>query len=51
MHILDLAGNEVLSTTTTKDNELKRPRPLMMAKAGDGLRFYNGKDYVVISSK
>ncbi len=51
MHILDLAGNEVLSTTTTKDNELKRPRPLMMAKAGDGLRFYNGKDYVVVSSK
>ena len=51
MHILDLAGNEVLSTTTTKDNELKRPRPLMMAKAGDGLRFYNGKDYVVINSK
>jgi hypothetical protein len=51
MHILDLAGNEVLSTTTTKDNELKRPRPLMMAKAGDALRFYNGKDYVVISLK
>lgn len=51
MHILDLAGNEVLSTTTTKDNELKRPRPLMMTKAGDGLRFYNGKDYVVISGR
>lgn len=51
MHILDLAGNEVLSTTTAKDNELKRPRPLMMAKAADGLRFYNGKDYVVISAK
>jgi len=51
MHILDLAGNEVLSTATTKDNELKRPRPLMMAKAADGLRLYNGKDYVVINSK
>ena len=51
MHILDLAGNEVLSATTSKDNELKRPRPLMMAKAADGLRFYNGKDYVVINSK
>ena len=51
MHVLDLAGNEVLSTTTTKDNELKRPRPLMMAKAADGLRFYNGKDYVVINLK
>jgi hypothetical protein len=51
MQILDLAGNQVLSTTTSKDNELKRPRPLMMTKAGDGLRFYNGKDYVSITSK
>jgi hypothetical protein len=49
MQILDLAGNQVLSTTTSKDNELKRPRPLMMTKAGDGLRFYNGKDYVSIT--
>jgi hypothetical protein len=51
MQILDLAGNQVLSTTTSKDNELKRPRPLMMTKAGDGLRLYNGKDYVSITSK
>ena len=51
MHILDLAGNEVLSTTTTKDNDMKRPRPLMMTKAADMVRFYNGKDYVVISAK
>jgi len=51
MQILDLAGNQVLSTTTSKDNELKRPRPLMMTKAGDGLRLYNGKDYVSITAK
>lgn len=51
LQILDLAGNQILSTTTTKDNELKRPRPLMMTKAGDGLRFYNGKDYVSITPK
>ncbi len=49
MQILDLAGNQVLTVSTTKDAELKRPRPLMMAKAADGLRFYNGKDYVVIA--
>lgn len=48
MQILDLAGNQILSVATTKDAELKRPRPLMMAKASDGLRFYNGKDYVTI---
>jgi hypothetical protein len=51
MQILDLAGNQVLSTTTSKDNELKRPRPLMMTKSAEGLRLYNGKDYVSITAK
>src|SRR4029077_8127585 len=44
MQILDLAGNQILSVSTTKDSDLKRPRPLMMTKAADGIRFYNGKD-------
>jgi len=51
MQILDLAGNQVLSTSTSKDNELKRPRPLMMTKTADGLRLYNGKDYISITAK
>jgi hypothetical protein len=51
MQILDLAGNQILSVSTTKDSELKRPRPLMMAKAADGIRFYNGKDYVTVAAK
>ena len=51
MHILDLAGNEVLSVSTTKDAALKRPRPLMMTQAADGLRFYSGKDYVTIVAR
>jgi hypothetical protein len=51
MQILDLAGNQLLSIATTKDSELKRPRPLMMTRAGDGIRFYSGKDYVTISAK
>src|SRR6266404_5956640 len=51
MQILDLAGNQILSVATTKDRELKRPRPLMMTRAGDGIRFYSGKDYVTISAK
>lgn len=49
MQILDLAGNQTLSVSTTKDSALTRPRPLMMTKAADGLRFYNGKDYVTIT--
>jgi len=51
MQILDLAGNQVLSVSTTKDSGLTRPRPLMMTKAADGLRFYSGKDYVTITAK
>ena len=51
MQILDLAGNQILSIFTTKDNYLKRPRPLMMTKAGDGIRFYSGKDYVTVIAK
>ena len=51
MQILDLAGNQVLSVATTKDSALKRPRPLMMTKATDGIRLYNGKDYITIVAK
>lgn len=51
MQILDLAGDQLLSVSTTKDGTLKRPRPLMMMKAADGLRLYNGKDYVVIGPR
>jgi hypothetical protein len=51
MQILDLAGNQILSVATTKDSELKRPRPLMMTKAGAGVRFYSGKDYVTVTPK
>jgi hypothetical protein len=51
MQILDLAANQVLTVSTTKDTEVKRPRPLMMSKAADGLRFYSGKDYVTITAK
>ncbi|MFN2533267.1 MAG: hypothetical protein ABR555_18440 [Pyrinomonadaceae bacterium] len=50
LNILDLAGKEILSVSTTKDSSLKRPRPLMMTKAGDGIRLYSGRDYVVISA-
>ena len=51
MQILDLAGNQILSVATTRDSDLKRPRPLMMTKAGNGIRFYSGKDYVTVAAK
>jgi hypothetical protein len=49
MQILNLAGDQVLSVTTMKDTALRRPRPLMMMKSADGLRFYSGRDYVTIT--
>ncbi|MEP6743117.1 MAG: hypothetical protein ABJB61_11510 [bacterium] len=51
MQILDLAGNQIFSVATTKDSALKRPRPLMMTSAADGLRLYSGKDYVTINAR
>lgn len=49
LNILDLAGNQLLSVSTTKDSSLKRPRPLAIIKTGNEIRFYRGKDYAVIS--
>ena len=51
LNILDLAGNETLSVSTTRDDQIKRPRPLMMTKSGKELRFYSGKNYAVIAAK
>lgn len=51
MQVLDLAGNQVLSLSTTKDSALKRPRPLMMAKAADGIRLYSGRDFIVLAAR
>ncbi|MCA1605327.1 MAG: hypothetical protein LC775_07625, partial [Acidobacteria bacterium] len=51
LNILDLAGNEILSVSTTRDHQLKRPRPLMMTKVGNGIRLYSGKAYTVIAAK
>jgi hypothetical protein len=51
LNILDLAGNQILSVSTSKDNQMKRPRPLMITKSGSGIRLYSGKDYAVIAAK
>ena len=51
LNILDLAGNDLLSASTTKDKELRRPRPLMMSLSGNAIRFYSGRDYVVIAAQ
>ena len=49
LNILDLSGTQILSVSTTRDNQLKRPRPLMMVKSGNTVRLYSGKDYAEIT--
>lgn len=50
LNILDLAGKEILSVATTKDTALRRPRPLIMTKSGEGVRLYSGRDYALIAA-
>ena len=51
LNILDLAGSKIFTVSTTRDSTLKRPRPLMMTSAAEGIRLYGGKVYVVIAAK
>lgn len=51
LNILDLAGKEILSVSTTNDTSMRRPRPLMMSKSGDGIRLYSGRQYAVITAE
>lgn len=50
MNVMDIAGNDVLSVSSTNDKALRRPRPLMMTASEQGIRFYSRRDYVVISA-
>ncbi len=47
-NLFDLSGKKILSVKTTKDTEMRRPRPLMMVPGEKGVRFYKGRDYVLV---
>lgn len=51
VNFFDLSSKEILSVATVNDGEMKRPRPLMMTSEKGGIRFYKGKNYVLISAK
>ena len=51
LNIMDLAGEKILSVASTKDTNLRRPRPLMMSLDGDNVRLYSRRDYAIISPK
>ena len=48
VNLFDLSGKKIMSVTTTKDTELRRPRPLMMVAEEDGIRFYKGRDFIKV---
>jgi hypothetical protein len=50
--IMDIAGNEILRATTTRDEHLARPNPLQIipdASAPGHYRLYLGRSYVTLS--
>lgn len=49
--IFDLSSKELLSVATKIDSEMKRPRPMQMTVDTNGIRFYKGKNYILISPK
>ena len=51
LNIFDVGGNKLLSVNTSNDKDLRRPRPLTMIKAADGIRFYSGRNYAIITAK
>lgn len=51
LNIFDVSGKQVLSVAAASDKDLRRPRPLMMVGAADGLRLYSRRSYVVIRTK
>ncbi len=46
--VMDLGANDILSATSIKDGDLKRPVPLQIvaASAAGSYRLYHGRDYV-----
>jgi hypothetical protein len=50
MRVMDIAGNDMFTVSSTNDKALRRPRPLMMTASEEGVRFYSRRDYVVITA-
>ncbi len=48
LNVYDLAGALRFSVRTTRDAGLQNPRPLAMIMAGDGVRLYRGRDFVLV---
>jgi hypothetical protein len=50
VNVMDIGGRRVLSLRAHRDEDLKRPRPLMMVAVPGGVRLYSGRYYVTLSA-
>ena len=51
VNLFDLGAKTILSVATQTDADMKRPRPLQMTSEASGIRFYKGRNYVLISPR
>lgn len=51
LNIFDLSSRRILSASAKFDDGVRRPRPLEMVLADNGVKLYKGKSYVLISPR
>ncbi len=49
MVVMDIGGNVLMTTSTTRDDALSRPNPLQVVAAGNGFRLYLGRSNVTLA--
>lgn len=48
VNLFDLSGKKIITAKTTRDEEMRRPRPLMMVSDKVGVKLYKGRDFVLV---
>ena len=49
--VMDVGANDVLTATTTIDEQLRHPVPLKIEADGNGYRFYSGRKWVGLKAQ
>lgn len=50
LNVFDIGGQQILSVATANDKALRRPRPLTLTATNE-VRFYKGRNYVLLATK
>jgi hypothetical protein len=46
--VMDVGANDLMTATTTLDEQLQHPVPLKLQQDGSGYRFYSGRKWVAM---